>query len=265
MKLCVEGTFNLRDLGGIVCAHGVTAKGRLLRSAELSRLTLDGQKQLLQLGLQRIVDLRTQKEMENAPDAVPDGVQHVNVPIISATTFGITYEKSSPQEIAQMLQAGYQRMKQRNETLDSHMTVLYLRFVQDEFCRNGYGNFLRLLAQGPVQGATLWHCSAGKDRVGTCTALLLHCLGASKQQIFEDYMLTNQQSAQRIDAIQQKLEGFVSDDDLVRIRKMLSVEESYLQEFFDGIDSQFGGVDAFLENCGVTKTHVEMLRNNYLQ
>ncbi len=37
----------------------------------------------------------------------------------------------------------------------------------------------------------LWHCSAGKDRVGVGTALLLCALGVPKKTIYEDFMKTN--------------------------------------------------------------------------
>lgn len=264
MKILLEGACNARDLGGIVCKTGTVQSGRLFRSGELSRLTKNDAEQLQKLGLRRVVDLRTSKEMENAPDVVIDNVEYVNVSIIRATTFGITYEKSTGEEIAKLLQAGFERMKARDESHNQHMNLLYRKFVQDDYSRKGYGEFLRLLAQKPTTGATLWHCSAGKDRVGTCTALLLFCLGASKEQIFEDYMLTNQQSAESRASILNKVKPFVSQENLQIVEEMLSVKESYLQDFFSQIALQFGTVENFLRDCGVTEEHVCLLRKNYL-
>jgi protein-tyrosine phosphatase len=37
----------------------------------------------------------------------------------------------------------------------------------------------------------LFHCSAGKDRTGIASALLLSALGVDRKDIFDDYMLTN--------------------------------------------------------------------------
>ena len=41
------------------------------------------------------------------------------------------------------------------------------------------------------QGATIVHCTAGKDRTGFACALILHALGVADEVIAEDYLLTN--------------------------------------------------------------------------
>lgn len=264
MKISLEGACNARDLGGIETKFGVTAFHRLVRSGELSRLTPDDIKTLREIPLTRIVDLRTAPEIENSPDVTIDGVESVNISVIRATTFGITYEKSSGSDIAKMLEAGFARMKSRNETYAEHMELLYRKFVTDGHSRNAYGEFLKLLATQPKDGATLWHCTAGKDRVGTCTALLLHCLGANEQQIFDDYILTNEQSEESRNSVLNKVKPFVSEDNLKIVKSMLSADKSYLDSFYDQIEKDFGNIDNFISACGVTESHIELLRKNYL-
>lgn len=265
MKIVLEGACNARDLCDVETPFGKIAKNRLLRSGELSRLTSADVATLQNLGLKRVVDLRTLPEMQNTPDRQIADVEYVNISVLSATTFGITYEKSSGEEIAEMLRAGYKRMTERGETLSEHMHLLYRKFVNDSHSREAYGAFLRLLAEKPTNGATLWHCSAGKDRVGTCTALLLFCLGADEKQIADDYMLTNEQSREHNESILNKVRGFVSGNDLAMINKMLCVEEGYLKDFFGEIASRFDTIENFLTNCGVTAKHIELLRQNYLE
>lgn len=265
MKIVLDGACNARDLCDIKTPIGKIQQGRLIRCGELSRLTNADVAKLQKLGLKRVVDLRTPVEMANTPDVQMPNVEYVNISVIRSTTFGITYEKSSGQEIAVMLQAGFERMQARGETYGEHMNLLYRNFVKDDHSRAAYGEFLRLLAQNPINGATLWHCSAGKDRVGTCTALLLYCLGAEKADILADYMLTNEQSKESKLSILNKVRDFVSDENLHLIEKMLSVEESYLLDFFAEIDKNFGSVENFLTACGVTSSHVAALRRNYLQ
>lgn len=264
MKIMLEGACNARDLCDIETKYGKIRQGRLIRCGELSRLTAADSAALRQLGLKRVIDLRTAAEMANTPDVRIPGTEYINISVIRSTTFGITYEKSSGQEIAEMLQAGFKRMQARGETYGEHMNLLYRNFVNDGYCRAAYGEFLRLLAEKPVGNATLWHCTAGKDRVGTCTALLLHCLGADRKQIVDDYMLTNEQSRENKLSILNKVRDFVSEENLQLIEKMLSVDESFLQDFFDETDKNFGGTDNFLTECGVTHDHIEMLRANYL-
>ena len=50
-----------------------------------------------------------------------------------------------------------------------------------------YGAFLSLLLDEDNNGSVLWHCSAGKDRVGLGTALLLSVLGVPRELILEDF------------------------------------------------------------------------------
>ena len=41
------------------------------------------------------------------------------------------------------------------------------------------------------EGAVIYHCSAGKDRAGVISALLLRLLGAEDSAIYADYLYTN--------------------------------------------------------------------------
>ena len=265
MNISLKGARNARDLGGIVTPFGTIKSKRLIRSGHLGKITAEDEQILLQNNLARVIDLRTTTEQANTPDVQIDGVEYVTVPIISATTFGITYEKSTGEEIGQMLQAGIQRMIDRGDNPENHLEILYKKFVNEPIGRKGYDAFLKLLANNPVQGATLWHCSAGKDRVGTCTALLLHCLGASREQILYDYMLTNEQSKGFVDMVLGKIRGKLDDYQISLILGMLSVKESYLTSFWTEIESRYGNVDNFIAECGVTQQDIANLRKNYLK
>lgn len=264
MKLNLEKVSNARELGGMITKYGVIKRDVFIRSGELSRANDHDIRLLANHSLARIIDLRTATEMTNYPDRKMDNVEYVNISIIKSTTFGISYETLDGETIARMLQAGFERMASRNETYSEHMEILYGNFVNDEHCRAHYGEFLKLLANNPVHGATLWHCSMGKDRVGTCTALLLYCLGASFEQIFEDYLLTNKLTRQNTDSILNKVMPYVSAHELDMVESMLLVKRTYLQKFFGEIIKQYGNVDNFIKACGVTKSEVDNLRKNYL-
>lgn len=265
MKITMQGATNARDLGGTVTPFGKIKTQRLIRCGHLHKITEDDVQILRQINLQRVVDLRTELEQSKSPDVIIDGVQYVTNPIMSATTFGITYEKSSGEEIGNMLQAGIARMQARGEDPKRHLEILYRKFVSEPVSLVGYGSFLKLLANNPINGATLWHCSAGKDRVGTCTALLLHCLGASKEQIMEDYLLTNEQNKPFLDMVMSKIRGTLNDEQIALIQGMLSVKESYINAFWTEIEQQYGSVDGFISACGVTQTDIAKLLENYLE
>lgn len=265
MIINLQQVSNARDLGGIKTKYGTVQANRLLRSGHLSIASATDVATLKNKNLKRIIDLRTPTEIANHPDVAIPEVGYINISIMSATTFGISYETLNGQEIAVKLEAGIQRMLNRGETPIEHMRILYKMFVNNEFSHVGYGNFLKTLANEPVDGATLWHCTGGKDRCGTCTALLLHCLGASREDIMQDYLLTNEQVLHHAESILAKVKPYVSPDRLELVQSMLLVEQSYLESFWSEIEKIYGSVDAFISKCGVTPEEIEKLRKNYLQ
>ena len=266
MQIKLDKITNARDLGGIKSEYGVVKYNKLLRSGHLGVATgADCDVLTTKHALRRIIDLRTDTEIANNPDVNIDGVDRVHISIIAATTFGITYEKSDGATIAKMIDAGIARMIARGETPIDHMRILYKNFVLNDYSHHGYGQFLKLLANEPIEGATLWHCSAGKDRVGTCTALLLHCLGVSKDDIMRDYLLTNEMNKAHSESILNKVRPYVTDEVYELEKSMSLVDESYLNSFWNEIEKRFGTVDAFIAHCGVTDEDIAKLRNNYLE
>lgn len=107
-----------------------------------------------------------------------------------------------------------------------------------------------------VNGATLVHCHAGKDRTGIAVALLQASLGVHPDDIMEDFLLTN--SAGDVEARIAALEptvraryGDIMSDEAVRIA--LSVEAEYLHGTFVAIVDRCGGLDNYLSSVlGIT-------------
>lgn len=264
MKIDLPNVTNARDLGGTVTKYGVIAPNRLIRSGVVNRLTDEDIAILAEHRLQRVIDLRADIELANNPDVQIAGVQHVHIPIIASVTFGISFESLEGNAIAERLQAGMNRMKAKGEDYPAHMRDIYTRYVNDEFCRNGYGRFLKLMANNPVEGATLWHCTMGKDRCGTSTILLQHCLGVSLDDIYADYMESNKQTKENTNSVLNKARPYVDDDKMELIENMLLVQPYYIEAFFNAMKVKFCGIDEFIRACGVTDEEVEKLRKNYL-
>lgn len=264
MKIDLQAVSNARDLGGIRAGNKQIAYGRLLRSGEHNRLTESDRQVFAKLNLTRVVDLRTPPEIERVPDRKIDGVDYEYISVIPSTTFGISYESTDGQTIAAHLEAGIERMRQRNETPSEHMRDLYYKFVSNPYCREKIAEFVHLLANKPLYGATLWHCSAGKDRVGVCTATLLHCLGVERAEIVADYMRTNTQTESNRQSVLNKVSPFVSQNRLELVKQMLCVDESYINKFFDTAEQQFGSFDEFVAAIGITEQDKKSLKANYL-
>ncbi len=175
---------NLRDLGGIVAADGHRIRrGCLVRSANLNGAApedLDG--------VTEIIDLRTGLEAEKMPDAVLPGIRRHHIPIFSEAAAGITREGSL------------------NEVPD--MAGLYRAMLTEEEYRMQLRNILGLIfAHDYTDGAILWHCTAGKDRCGIVTALVLLALGVDRGTVMEDYLKSNEDCAAEAEQIYRMLIG----------------------------------------------------------
>lgn len=265
MKIDLPNVCNARDIGGMKTKYGVIKQGKFIRSGVLNRLNGEDVEILKKYNLKRVIDLRTSMETETTPDVKIDGVEYLNVSVVRSVTFGISFESLDGPILAERLQAGYERMQKKGEEYPEHMENIYRRYVYDDHCRNAYGTFLKTLANNPSDGATLWHCTMGKDRVGTCTALLEYCLGASSEQIYEDFMLSNTQTQDNTNSVLNKAKPFVPAERLELIESMLMVQRYYLDAFFDEIKNRFGDSDGFLSACGVTVKDKENLRKLYLE
>ena len=72
-RLCLSGAPNTRDLGGLKTTDGRTVRsGRLLRSGSLGQLTESDIQLLQSIPLRTVVDFRTDREISEKPDLVPE-------------------------------------------------------------------------------------------------------------------------------------------------------------------------------------------------
>lgn len=266
-RIELTGAPNTRDLGGITTQDGrkIVPK-RLLRSGDLSTLTSQDCKILVeQYHLKRVVDFRTQQEQTKSPDVKIEGVQYIDNPILGKAILGITHESTKKQtDLYGLIAAGIQHMRDTGLTVVQYMRAMYQQFVHDQFSRKQYAKFFDILLNAD-NGATLWHCSAGKDRVGTGTALLLSMLGVDRQTIIEDYLLTGQYTKDNVQHILDMLD-FAHDENMVQLtRQIMGVDSQYIGAVFDAIDQEFGGTDNFFATqLGMTPDRIAKLQSMYL-
>jgi protein-tyrosine phosphatase len=105
----------------------------------------------------------------------------------------------------------------------------------------------------------LIHCSAGKDRAGVATALILEALGVDRETIMEDYLLTNEISrAQEKSVLISKERSksgsggrFGRGPSAEAWFPIVGVQAEMLEAFYASVDEQYGSMDAFLTELGV--------------
>ena len=148
------------------------------------------------------------------------------------------------------------------------MEDIYERIVSDAYSIEQYKKFFDiLLCQN--DGAVLWHCSAGKDRVGVGTALLLTALGVPEDVILEDYVKVNDyvrdKNERMIGGMLSGIEG--PEKEILRpsLEGMFTVRKEYIQSVFKRIGEIYGSVEQCLETAiGLDNEKREQLKKMYL-
>ena len=265
MRIKLEGLLNVRDLGGIAARGGRKIKyGRIVRSDNLSPATENDCLKLHSYGIKKIVDFRTDDEIKQSPDKEIPGAVWIKNPILKELTTGITRE--APKEYSCLEELLLDFSMDLGERGKEWLAGLYIPLVSDEFCLKGYRRFLEILKDNK-NGAVLYHCSAGKDRVGVGTMIFLSILGVSREDIIKDYLLTNESYADAIERTRALgRERGVSQAVIDTIEPLSGVDVSYINTAFDTIDRVHGGMDAFLKNqLGIDEGFINELCQNYLE
>lgn len=251
-RIGFEGIDNCRELGGIPCAGGKHIKnGLLLRSANLfSASARDIDALTGRYRLNAVIDLRTDTERRRKPDPIINGVEYLCLPIFDEATGGITRED---EDLSQFVLP--------------NMGELYRTMVTDEACREAFSKVLtKIFRHDFANGSILWHCTAGKDRCGLVSALVLAALGASAEEIMEDYLLTNETSEREAEMLYRYvLSSGKTEAEAAAAREVFLAKSAYLDAAFGAIREQFGGMDAFFrDGLHIAGELMEGFRNELL-
>lgn len=259
-KMEFERLKNTRDLGGLVMKDGRRIlPGKLIRSSHFSPGT-QRDLALIAHSVSDIVDFRTAEEQAEKPDPGLDGVTHHSIPTLANMTSGITREEQADRNEIETYM---------NDPAGSraHMCENYRLFVLAPSARKCYSRFVELLAK-PREKAILWHCSAGKDRAGFATAILLEILGADRATILEDYLKTNKGLEMEIAWIYPRIAeqaGGMTPIMKAGLDYMFTAREEYLESAYRAAEEAYGSMEGFLERgLGADAAMREKLQKMYL-
>lgn len=265
-RIILESLLNTRDLGGYRTVDGMAVRPKaLIRSGALAGITKKDEEILFaEYGVRTVIDLRTRLEADEKPDPEVDGVTNLFHPILDEELAGFTHENEDGEEF-DMLEGFLMHAKSLEGKPEIYIGQLYKNLVLSERAMNRYGRFIDLVLEAG-DGAVLWHCSAGKDRAGMASALLLTALGVDRQTVLEDFVKSNEYLRPETERMMALVRTRTQDQVLEKCAETLcQVHESYLENAFGLIDQTFGGMETYLkEQLGVGEEKRKRLREKFL-
>ena len=157
---------NFRDVGGLPTSDGACVRqGQLFRSAILSHASEADLGRLYALDIRTVVDLRTPAELtaHGRAHAEAFGASFHHVPLLTEVWDSASFDHGIDAEL--FLAARYDELLEHN----------------------GASVTKAVLAIADSSGPAVVHCTAGKDRTGIITAMLLSCIGVTDAVIANDY------------------------------------------------------------------------------
>jgi len=220
--LSLQGASNFRDLGGYPTADGRTTRWRhIFRSNHLGQLTTTDIEIVRALGVRSAFDFRGVEERAAGACVVNEITVH-SLPI-------------EPTVVASL------RAELARGTLTAPVALDIMRESYRNYVRHNTHSFRNLFGHLLEDSTPLViHCTAGKDRTGFASALILHALGVPDDVIAEDYLLTNTYYKRDVSS--------AADLPADVLNAIGSVEASYLAAAFEAVGSEYGDLETYLRD-----------------
>jgi protein tyrosine/serine phosphatase len=249
--IALDGTANTRDVGGLPTTDGSRiVSRRLLRSDNLQDLSAEDVRRLIDdYGVRTVADLRADIEIRaGGPGPM------TREPLVAVEQLSLFPERSR-----EAVAAGQPDVPpwERRPVTGRGFSGLYLGFLAER--ADSVLAALRMVAHR--EGATLVHCTAGKDRTGTVVALALADAGVERAAIVADYAA----SADHFDELMKRLGASAGTRELALAAAVKHRPKAVTMErFLDALTEQAGGVRPWLAAQGWTEDDHAALQRKLL-
>lgn len=225
-RLLLSQTLNTRDLGGYVTGdRRTTAYGVFTRSDKLRELDREDTKLLHHYNVTTIIDLRNDVEIADCPRAL---CNDNSFDYHHCKMFGDGRLPDTPEEVAE----SYFKMADEKQSVKAIMEVLL-----------------------KAKGCVLFHCSAGKDRTGVLSALLLLLAKVPQTDIVADYIATQ---AYLFDMLANYCQVHNRDTHLVTPHTV------YMRGFLKLFHNKYHSIDEYLLAIGLSDVEIDSLRHRFV-
>lgn len=250
-ELPLERGSNFRDLGGYRGADGRMVRwGRIFRSGAMPLLTSGDYALLGGLKIDSIVELRSLDERMIAPTELDDR---------TGAAF-LSNDYSLKTMMANMMADREYLYRDVGKALAPQYRMIFRRLLAND-------------------GAVLYNCSAGQDRTGVATALVLSALGVDRQTILRDYHLSTALRRPQNEMPPLNPADWPGNPIVPYYVAAMNAPggpkaeplftpsgASHLVRFFEVIERDYGSVEAYLDReLGVSAADVKRLQAIYLQ
>jgi protein-tyrosine phosphatase len=134
------------------------------------------------------------------------------------------------------------------------------QFVDLPSARKAYAALFGELEDG--NGEVVYHCSAGKDRTGWASAVLLTLLGVPRETVVADYLASNGYLTDKNAATFQKLPPKTA----AIMEPLMTVRRAYIEAAFDEAERQYGSIDRYAAQAlGLDAAAVARLEARFLE
>ena len=224
--------FNVRDLGGIDGTRGPIPYDRFIRSANPAHLTPADSKELREHHVVLDIDLRTAEEERTSPDVLADDphIRYLRISLLGNQP--LTLSKMPPS-----------------------LRALYVNALQAD--QPEFKQVFEAIAAATDHGSVLYHCSAGKDRAGMVSAMLLQLAGVPQNEIVHNYAISAYY-----------LKPMMATPAMTRMLEKDPAARAYMgsppqaiEGFLEALEHRYGGTAAYLRRIGVPAGDITRIRN----
>ena len=230
IRLPLNGTQNTRDLGGYPTKDNRVTKFHVfIRSDRLTNLTEIDNDFLKNYGVTDIIDLRGNTTIQST--------------FVSDDNINKKYFEFHYIPLSTLQYEAYAKAEKDKENFNHGIGYTYVLENMTKI-----KEIFDILAN--AQGGVLFHCTAGKDRTGIISALILGLCNVDIKDIIANYEVSN---------------TYLGNTDIVEnySQNLKKSSPEFIRTFIDNLMKQYNSFENYILSCNVSEKNIEKIKNKF--